>query len=518
MKKFKKLVAATMAASMIMAMGVAANAADADTTISVTGLKAGDKVSAQQILVEDQTAEKGWKVVDALEDVITADAILDGVDQAEYGDIVKALGTGTQETITGTTWSMSENVNPGTYVIVVTPADAGIVYNPIVVSADYEPGNGTNTVDAKSTPITVDKTVASEDPMQDIAAGTEVPFKVETTMPAYPSNYTAPKFDIEDTLTGDITLKTGSVAVAVAGVDMTKDTDYTITEKANGAGYTVSFTADGIQKVAATPVAKKVTVTYTGVVADATAFTANVTKMNNKVVVTYSHDPANSSDYKTIDDETNHYTFTIDGLIDGTTALTPAQQLVNKELIKRAVDKDGNPILETVREYTTSTTGETTTTEASPLAGATFKLTGANGFEATYETVDNGFIVFQGLDAGTYTLEEVSAPTGYVKDTAAHTVVISATYSNDENPVLVSYTVTVDGKDSVFNVTNVGPAEVKTTIGVGETTILTSLISNVKANGLPATGGMGTTVFYIAGLILVLGAGIVLVARRRMDK
>lgn len=517
MKKFRKLVAATMAASMIMAMGVAANAADADTTISVTGLKAGDKVSAQQILVEDQTAEKGWKVVDALNGVITADDILDGVDQTEYGAIVAALGTGTQTAITGTTWSMSENVNPGTYVIVVTPADAGIVYNPIVVSADYEPDNGTNTVDAKSTPITVDKTVASEDPMQDIAAGTEVPFKVETTMPAYPSNYTAPKFDIEDTLTGDITLKTGTVAVEVAGVDMTKDTDYTITEKANGAGYTVSFTAAGIQKVAATPVAKKVTVTYTGVVADATAFTANVTKMNNKVVVTYSHNPSDSSDYKTIDDETNHYTFTIDGLIDGTTALTPDKQLVNKELIKRAVDKDGNPILETVREYTTSTTGETTT-EASPLAGATFKLTGAKGFEATYTTVDNGFIVFQGLDAGTYTLEEVSAPTGYVKDTTAHTVVISATYSDDENPVLVSYKVTVDGKDSVFNVTNEGPAEVKTTIGEGETTILTSLISNVKANGLPATGGMGTTVFYIAGLILVLGAGIVLVARRRMDK
>ncbi|MCD0069530.1 LPXTG cell wall anchor domain-containing protein, partial [Streptococcus agalactiae] len=33
---------------------------------------------------------------------------------------------------------------------------------------------------------------------------------------------------------------------------------------------------------------------------------------------------------------------------------------------------------------------------------------------------------------------------------------------------------------------------------------------------LPSTGGIGTTIFYIIGAILVIGAGIVLVARRRL--
>lgn len=42
-------------------------------------------------------------------------------------------------------------------------------------------------------------------------------------------------------------------------------------------------------------------------------------------------------------------------------------------------------------------------------------------------------------------------------------------------------------------------------------------ILNQKGSVLPSTGGIGTTIFYILGAILVLGAGIVLVTRRRMS-
>jgi len=34
---------------------------------------------------------------------------------------------------------------------------------------------------------------------------------------------------------------------------------------------------------------------------------------------------------------------------------------------------------------------------------------------------------------------------------------------------------------------------------------------------LPSTGGIGTTIFYVIGSLLVIGAGVVLVTRRRMD-
>ncbi|MEE1110286.1 MAG: LPXTG cell wall anchor domain-containing protein, partial [Lachnospiraceae bacterium] len=40
---------------------------------------------------------------------------------------------------------------------------------------------------------------------------------------------------------------------------------------------------------------------------------------------------------------------------------------------------------------------------------------------------------------------------------------------------------------------------------------------NQKGTELPSTGGIGTTIFYVIGAILVLGAGILLVTRRRMS-
>ena len=49
------------------------------------------------------------------------------------------------------------------------------------------------------------------------------------------------------------------------------------------------------------------------------------------------------------------------------------------------------------------------------------------------------------------------------------------------------------------------------------TGIITTDIENKQGSVLPSTGGIGTTIFYIVGAILVLGAGIVLVTRRRMS-
>ena len=47
--------------------------------------------------------------------------------------------------------------------------------------------------------------------------------------------------------------------------------------------------------------------------------------------------------------------------------------------------------------------------------------------------------------------------------------------------------------------------------------VKTFYIANEKAGELPETGGIGTTAFYILGAVLVLGAGVILVSRRRMN-
>ena len=44
-----------------------------------------------------------------------------------------------------------------------------------------------------------------------------------------------------------------------------------------------------------------------------------------------------------------------------------------------------------------------------------------------------------------------------------------------------------------------------------------SAITNTKLTSLPSTGGIGTTIFYVIGGILVIGAGILLVTKKRMS-
>lgn len=104
-------------------------------------------------------------------------------------------------------------------------------------------------------------------------------------------------------------------------------------------------------------------------------------------------------------------------------------------------------------------------------------------------TDDNGNIKAYGLDADTYILTETETLPGYNLLNDTITVVI------DENGN-ETYKLTSSKNDA--------PKDKITVV-------------NEAGSQLPTTGGMGTTVLYIAGAVLVLGAGITLVVRRRMN-
>ena len=104
-------------------------------------------------------------------------------------------------------------------------------------------------------------------------------------------------------------------------------------------------------------------------------------------------------------------------------------------------------------------------------------------------TDSNGNIKAEGLDADTYILTETETLPGYNLLNDTITVVI------DEN-----------GKET-YKLTSSKDGALMDTITV----------VNEAGSQLPTTGGMGTTVLYIAGAVLVLGAGITLVVRRRMN-
>lgn len=111
--------------------------------------------------------------------------------------------------------------------------------------------------------------------------------------------------------------------------------------------------------------------------------------------------------------------------------------------------------------------------------------TGETGTVTAITTDATGKFTIKGLDADTYYLTETAAPAGYNK---------------------LAGPVTIDiGENGVVNSTTEKPQ------GVDEVKVL-----NQSGTELPSTGGMGTTVFYVVGGILVVGAIVLLVARKRM--
>ncbi len=100
-----------------------------------------------------------------------------------------------------------------------------------------------------------------------------------------------------------------------------------------------------------------------------------------------------------------------------------------------------------------------------------------------------------GIDAGTYTLKETTVPGGYNK---CNDVEIKLEAVHSDSPI--------DPNKASCTITKYQNGEATNTF----------TIENNKGAELPETGGMGTVIFYVVGGILVAGAVIVLITRRRM--
>ncbi len=122
-------------------------------------------------------------------------------------------------------------------------------------------------------------------------------------------------------------------------------------------------------------------------------------------------------------------------------------------------------------------------------------------------TDSEGKISFKGLGVGEYTLTETKTPAGF----------------NTLDPVKITISCTVPEKVSTgkepctWTVKSSNDEIVKLTVD-GTTGFINTKVVNKSGSLLPSTGGIGTTIFYVVGGILVIGAGILLVAKKRMGK
>lgn len=237
---------------------------------------------------------------------------------------------------------------------------------------------------------------------------------------------------------------------------------------------------------------KEIEVTYTGTINENAilrpgdpGYPEDADPLENKAYVGQNNDPYNWDSYKPSEDEEKVYTYAINVTKvseDGNTLLAGAQfQLFTDkegknpvkfvELKKDAKDKDGNLVKSGV--YRKAKEDETETT---------IDLEVANGEE------NKGKLVLEGLTTGTYYLKETKAPDGYeVLDELIEVQIID----EDENGQVDN------GGDKVDKSAN--------------TNIVYKTVINRKPPIMPITGGMGTVIFSIVGIVLVVG-GVTLIA------
>ena len=283
----------------------------------------------------------------------------------------------------------------------------------------------------------------------------------QTTITAQPG---AQNYVLHDKMTKGLTLKNDSIVVK-KGESPVATSDYTLKTSGfiDGCTFEIVFVqtfCDGLQKD------EKITVTYSATL-NANAVIGNDANTNtNKTLLSYG------DSQKTTEVTTNTKTFKMDvfkytenrndktkkdGLADAVFTLKKVGKTNTINFVKETPDEINGDI------YRVAKTGET-------------------GTVTTITSPDSGKFTIKGLSAGTYKLEETKQPAGYNKLSGPVTVVID-----------------MDGK-----------------VTVGGTEVTQVDVENKTGTVLPSTGGMGTTMIYLIGGVLVLGSGVVLVTKRRV--
>jgi len=311
------------------------------------------------------------------------------------------------------------------------------------------------------------------------AIGQTVNYTLVVDVPDYPENAVDKKFIIADYLSKGLTFNEGSVRIynyddskeENKGTELTDDfADYVFTDdkhpaEGNSPSFAKSFIGDYSILADKVIVEYSATVNENAVVKE-TADTDN--KLDNKVYLIYNNNPYTENGYREIPDEERVYTYGIQvtKTDNGDTELPGAEFNLKQGEETLKFVKDGSVYRLPLTEEEDAKASETLVTD------------------------ENGLIMIKGLDLGTYTLVETKAPDGYELPANPETVITLADDADDS------------GKpDGILN---------NDSDGTFETTVV-----NTKPGILPVTGGIGTALFTICGLLLMSGAVILVVTVSR---
>ena len=497
MKLFKKIAGFILAFAMILAIAMPSVVkAAGNGSITITGANARHTFEAYQIFAGD-LSEDGK----SLSNITWGSGVTEAV-QTEFGnakDKAKSLENSNRSAAVTFAYEVSKylktaanetNVyNNGNYVInglapgyyLVKDKDGTVpkdqAYTQFIlkvvgnnVSAEVKSKVPTSEKKVKDTNDTTGETIGWQD-SADYDIGDTVPFQltghVATDYYEYKSAY---QLVFHDTLSNGLTFNASSVKVYVNDSTDPVDADkYTITNP-TADGHSFDVTIHDVKSLGTD--VSKVRVEYTATLNEYAAIGSAGNP--NTMYMEFSNNPNSTQ--------------------GGDKGQTPKDKVI---------------------VFTYKTVINKINSEKKPLTGAAFKLekvlkNGSTELVKEYKITDSEedrkrtSFEFTGLDDGQYILTETETPYGY----------------NTMNPIKFSITASHDTESADPKLTDLNGNLVDGQITFAtnkEKGTLTTDVVNYEKFELPSTGGMGTTILYAAGVILILAAGAFLVMQKKAE-
>ena len=319
----------------------------------------------------------------------------------------------------------------------------------------------------------------------DYDIGDSIPFQLKATLADNVSSYTTYKVVFHDTLSKGLTYNND----AKVYIDGTETNGFTVTATVNADGTTtLTVSCDDVKALGAGN-SSVITVEYTAKLNENAVLGSAGNP--NEVYLEYSNNPNKS-------EEGNNET--------------------------------GETPKDVVIVFTYKTIINKVDSENKPLTGAAFKLEklikGKDGAADTWTTVKEFTVdetttsfTFSGLDDGQYKLTETKTPAGYNTIDPIYFVIEATHDETADAPTLKTLNAYLTDANGNKQTEMKDGESVNIDLGTVDLTAgsITTTVVNKSGSELPSTGGIGTTIFYVLGGVLVLAAVVLLVTKKRMS-
>ena len=319
----------------------------------------------------------------------------------------------------------------------------------------------------------------------DYDIGDSIPFQLKATLADNVSSYTTYKVVFHDTLSKGLTYNND----AKVYIDGTETNGFTVTATVNADGTTtLTVSCDDVKALGAGN-SSVITVEYTAKLNENAVLGSAGNP--NEVYLEYSNNPNKS---------------------------------------ENGNNETGETPKDVVIVFTYKTIINKVDSENKPLTGAAFKLEklikGKDGAADTWTTVKEFTVdetttsfTFSGLDDGQYKLTETKTPAGYNTIDPIYFVIEATHDETADAPTLKTLNAYLTDANGNKQTEMKDGESVNIDLGTVDLTAgsITTTVVNKSGSELPSTGGIGTTIFYVLGGVLVLAAVVLLVTKKRMS-